>query len=141
SKIFNTTDFNSVSERGIRPPPSETLKALCSVGSFCSCPVFVAHQLSAFGGGDPGESGTNPWCRFAGQRPAATALSPVSLFDLRARFFVPTHGAPSASGRDAVKAGRRAGRAAGGGASGPRLDGVEHEAKLAGVGAAIWRPC
>src|SRR5205809_7720352 len=104
----------------------------CPVGSFCSCPVFVAHQLTAFGGGDPGESGTNPWCRFAGQRPPATALSPVSLFDLRARFFVLTHGVRSASGRDAVKAGRRAGRAAGRRACRRRLDGVEDEDKLAG---------
>jgi hypothetical protein len=35
------------------------------VGSFCSCPVLIAHQLSAFGGGDPGGSGINPWGRLA----------------------------------------------------------------------------
>src|SRR5256885_5973033 len=35
-----------------------------TVGSFCSCPVLVAHQLSALGYGDPGESGTPPGAVF-----------------------------------------------------------------------------
>jgi len=50
------------------------------------------------------------------------------LFDLKARFFVPTHDLPMASCRDAVKAGRYAAGAACAGVSRPRLDGVEHEA-------------
>ena len=115
-------------------------RPLVSVGSFCSCPVFVAHQLSAFGGGDPGESGTNPRGRLVGQSPAGAALSAVSLFDLEARFFVPTHAVASASCRDAVKAGRRIAGAADKAVSRPRLDGVEHEAMLGAVGAAISLP-
>src|SRR5215471_8885884 len=44
---------------------------------------------------------------------------------------------PSASCRDAVKAGRCAAGSACAGASRPRLDGVEHEATLAWIGAMI----
>src|SRR6516164_5911953 len=61
---------------------------------------------------------------------SASTFHPVSLFDLKVRFFVPTHGLQSASCRDAVKAGRRAAGPALAGASRPRLDGDEHEAKL-----------
>jgi hypothetical protein len=64
----------------------------------------------------------------------------VSLFDLRARFFVPTHAVPLAPCRDAVKAGCRDGGAADAGVSKPRLDGGEHGAILARVGATICRP-
>jgi len=57
----------------------------------------------------------------------------------KARFFVPTHALPWASCRDAVKAGRCVSlwRAR---ASRPRLDGVEHEATLAWIGAMISQP-
>jgi len=44
---------------------------------------------------------------------------------------------PLASCRDAVKAGRCAAGAAFAGVSSPRLDGVEHEATLAWIGAKI----
>jgi hypothetical protein len=62
------------------------------------------------------------------------------LFDLEARFFVPTRGIASASCRDAVKAGRRIAGAASEGAGRPGLDGVEHEAMLGALGAAISLP-
>jgi hypothetical protein len=52
--------------------------------------------------GGPGESGENPRRR-CGQNAAMTGRS-VSLFDLRAGFFVPTHAVPLAPCRDAVKA-------------------------------------
>ena len=74
-----------------------------------------------------------PGAACAGHEDAAPRA--VSLFDLEARFFVPTHGSPLASCRDAVKAGRRAGRGAGTAVSRPRLDGGAHEARLSRVGA------
>jgi hypothetical protein len=64
----------------------------------------------------------------------------VSLFDLEARFFVPTHYLPMASCRDAVKAGRCAAGAAAVALVRPRLDGGEHEATLASIGAMISQP-
>src|ERR1041385_6546950 len=99
---------------------------------------FGSTSVVRFGCGGPGESGTTPGAVLAGHSDAA--VPPVSLFDLEARFFVPTHGLPSASWRDAVKAGRRAAGAARTDACRPRLDGVEHEARLGCVVAAIWRP-
>src|ERR671935_316025 len=108
------------------------------VGSFRSCPVLVAHQLSALVAGSGGKR-NDPRHRLLADHSDA-ARPPVSLFDLEARFFVPTHGWSWASCRDAVKAGRRAVRAADATACRPRLDGVEHGATLGWVGAAIWRP-
>jgi hypothetical protein len=75
-----------------------------------------------------------------GQSTPGSKWSPVSLFDLEARFFVPTRGLLLAWCRDAVKAGRCAAGAACAGASRPRLDGGEHEARLGRVGATISWP-
>jgi hypothetical protein len=59
----------------------------------------------------------------------------VSLFDLDARFSVPTRGLRAAARADAVKVGRREARAAIAAASRPRLDGGERAAMLGMVGA------
>ena len=57
------------------------------------------------------------------------------MFDLDARFSVPTHGLLAAARADAVKVGRGTARAAIAAALRPRLDGGEHAAMLGMVGA------
>jgi hypothetical protein len=69
------------------------------------------------------------------QRPADPASKPVSLFDLGARFFVPTRAAAGTTRADAVKAGRRGVSAAPSAVARPRLDGGEHGVTLRAVGA------
>jgi hypothetical protein len=60
---------------------------------------------------------------------------PVSLFDLEARFFVPTHRVLDARrAQEAVKAGRRSASASRSVVSRPRLDSLEHGGTLAMVG-------
>src|SRR5215813_440130 len=61
------------------------------------------------------------------QRPAS---KPVSLFDLGARFFVPTRAAAGTPRAAAVKAGRRGASAALSAVARPRLDGGEHGVRL-----------
>src|SRR5215813_1615496 len=65
------------------------------------------------------------------QRPAAR---PVSLFDLGARFFVPTRAVAGTPRTAAVKAGRRGASAALSAVARPRLDGGEHGVRLRAVG-------
>src|SRR5215475_14920223 len=65
------------------------------------------------------------------QRPAS---KPVSLFDLGARFFVPTRAAAGTPRAAAVKAGRRGVSAALSAVARPRLDGGEHGVRLRAVG-------
>ena len=59
---------------------------------------------------------------------------PVSLFDLEARFFVPTHTCWTPARTGAVKAGRRSASASRSVVSRPRLDSPEHGGTLAMVG-------
>jgi hypothetical protein len=102
--------------------------------AFGSCPVFVAHQLCAFGCSDRRESGTTLRRRFAVQRRTFAALGRVSLFDLEARFFVATRSLALASCRAAVKAGRRAVGGAGAGVSSHAVAAVSTGPGLAGPG-------
>ena len=61
-------------------------------------------------------------------------LSPVSLFDLEARLFVPTHSIRRSARAGAVKVGRRSGPTLRSIASRPYLDGREHADTLVVVG-------
>src|SRR5258707_14367344 len=63
--------------------------------------------------------------------------SSVSLFDLRARFFVPTHGSLTSSRAGAVKVGRRANFVACSELARPYLDGFEHDGTLGAIGMTI----
>ncbi len=63
--------------------------------------------------------------------------SSVSLFDLRARFFVPTHGSLTSSRAGAVKVGRRANFVAGSELARPYLDSFEHDGTLGAIGMTI----
>src|SRR5215475_15512804 len=65
------------------------------------------------------------------QRPAS---KPVSLFDLGARFFVPTRAAAGTPRAAAVKAGRRDASATRSAVARPGLDGCEHGVTLWAVG-------
>jgi Integrase core domain len=60
------------------------------VRGFWSCPVLTAHRLSALVSACPAGSGTTPGGFSCGQGEAAPRS--VSLFDGKARFFVPAHG-------------------------------------------------
>ncbi len=60
--------------------------------------------------------------------------SSVSLFDLKARFFVPTRGSLTSSRAGAVKVGRRAELAACSGLARPYLDSSEHDGTLGAIG-------
>ena len=64
-------------------------------------------------------------------------LSSVSLFDLKARFFVPTRGSLTSSRAGAVKVGRRANLAACSELARPRLDSFEHDGMLCAIGMTI----
>src|ERR1700687_1012864 len=64
-------------------------------------------------------------------------LSSVSLFDLKARFFVPTRGSLTSSRAGAVKVGRRANLAACSELARPYLDSFEHDGTLSAIGMTI----
>jgi hypothetical protein len=64
-------------------------------------------------------------------------LSSVSLFDLKARFFVPTRGSLTSSRAGAVKVGRRANLAACSELARPYLDSFEHDGTLGAIGMTI----
>jgi hypothetical protein len=59
------------------------------------------------------------------------------LFDLKARFFVPTHGSLTSSRAGAVKVGRRANFAACSELARPYLDSFEHDGTLGAIGMTI----
>jgi hypothetical protein len=61
----------------------------------------------------------------------------VSLFDLKARFFVPTRGSLTSSRAGAVKVGRRANLAACSELARPYLDSFEHDGTLGAIGMTI----
>src|SRR5258708_34587196 len=63
--------------------------------------------------------------------------SSVSLFDLGARFFVPTHGSLTSSRAGAAKVGRRANFVACSDLARPYLDGFEHDGTLGAIGMTI----
>ena len=63
--------------------------------------------------------------------------SSVSLFDLKARFFVPTRGSLRSSRAGAVKVGRRAKLAACSELARPYLDSFEHDGTLGAIGMTI----
>ena len=63
--------------------------------------------------------------------------SSVSLFDLKARFFVPTRGSLTSSRAGAVKVGRRADLAACSELARPYLDSSEHDGTLGAIGMTI----
>src|ERR1700730_18869428 len=63
--------------------------------------------------------------------------SSVSLFDLEARFFVPTRGSLTSSRAGAVKVGRRANLAACSELARPYLDSFEHDGTLGAIGMTI----
>jgi hypothetical protein len=63
--------------------------------------------------------------------------SSVSLFDLKARFFVPTRGSLTSSRAGAVKVGRRANVAACSELARPYLDSFEHDGTLGAIGMTI----
>src|SRR5260370_36893284 len=63
--------------------------------------------------------------------------SSVSLFDLRARFFVPTHGSLTSSRAGAVKVCRRANFVACSELARPYLDGFDHDGTLGAIGMTI----
>jgi len=63
--------------------------------------------------------------------------SSVSLFDLQARFFVPTRGSLTSSRAGAVKVGRRANLAACSELARPYLDSFEHDGTLGAIGMTI----
>ncbi len=63
--------------------------------------------------------------------------STVSLFDLKARFFVPTRGSLTSSRAGAVKVGRRANFAACSELARPYLDSFEHGGTLCAIGMTI----
>jgi len=63
--------------------------------------------------------------------------SSVSLFDLEARFFVPTRGSRTSSRAEAVKVGRRANFAACSELARPYLDSFEHDGTLGAIGMTI----
>ena len=69
--------------------------------------------------------------------PAHLYLSSVSLFDLEARFFVPTRALPMSPRAEAVKVGRRTNLTACPAVARPHLDGFEHDGTLGAVGMAI----
>src|SRR6266702_1377996 len=60
--------------------------------------------------------------------------SSVSLFDLKARFFVPTRSSLTSSRAGAVKVGRRANLAACSELARPYLDSSEHDGTLGAIG-------
>jgi hypothetical protein len=63
--------------------------------------------------------------------------SSVSLFDLKARFFVPTRGSLTSSRAEAVKVGRHANLAACSELTRPYLDSSEHDGTLGAIGMTI----
>jgi hypothetical protein len=63
--------------------------------------------------------------------------SSVSLFDLKARFFVPTRGSLTSSRAGAVKVGRRTKLAACSELARPYLDSFEHDGTLGAIGMTI----
>src|SRR5882672_6069863 len=63
--------------------------------------------------------------------------SSVSLFDLKARFFVPTRGSLTSSRAGAVKVGRRANLAACSDLARPYLESFEHDGRLGAIGMTI----
>ena len=69
--------------------------------------------------------------------PAHLDLSSVSLFDLEARFFVPTRTSLTPARAEAVKVGRRTNLTACPAVARPHLDSFEHDGTLGAVGMAI----
>ena len=69
--------------------------------------------------------------------PAHLDLSSVSLFDLEARFFVPTRTSLTPARAEAVKVGRRTNLTACPVVARPHLDSFEHDGTLGAVGMAI----
>jgi hypothetical protein len=61
------------------------------------------------------------------------------LFDLKARFFVPTRGSLTSSRAGAVKVGRRANLAACSELARPYLDSFEHDGTLGAIGMTLLR--
>jgi hypothetical protein len=120
----------------------------CSVGSESSCPVFVAHHLSASGlsnlAGSEAVDETSCWGGVAHAAAGATLSAFLVSFFVRPedRFFVPTCACSRTARADAVKAGRRCAAAARSAVARPRLDGGEHGVTLRAVGtSAISTPC
>ncbi|HYM99051.1 MAG TPA: hypothetical protein VET25_04865 [Aestuariivirgaceae bacterium] len=70
-------------------------------------------------------------------RVAHLFLSSVSLFDLKARFFVPTRASLAPARAGAVKVGRRTNVAACSALARPHLDGFEHDGTLGAAGMTI----
>jgi hypothetical protein len=68
---------------------------------------------------------------------AIVCPSSVSLFDLKARFFVPTRGSLRSSRAGAVKVGRRANLPAYSELARPYLDSFEHDGTLGAIGMTI----
>ena len=68
------------------------------------------------------------------RRNASFLTSSVSLFDLKARFFVPTRPSLTAARAGAVKVGRRTNLSACSALARPCLDGLEHDGTLDAIG-------
>src|SRR6266436_9654314 len=77
------------------------------------------------------------FCQGVRQCNACFCPSSVSLFDLKARFFVPTRGSLTSSRAGAVKVGRRANLAACSELARPYLDSFEHDGTLGAIGMTI----
>ena len=70
-------------------------------------------------------------------RAANLCPSSVSLFDLKARFFVPTRTSLAPSRAEAVKVGRRTNLATGPPVTRPHLDSFEHDGTFGAIGMTI----
>src|SRR5258707_12007915 len=104
-----------------------------SVGSFSSCPVLVAHHLSASGFDPHGRFGSGGRAGAVSDQIAAGPISSIFLvrFFVRSegRFFVPTCPWPVTPRAGAVKDGRRGSPSPNSALARPRLDGGEHGVK------------
>src|SRR6202043_2577429 len=117
-----------------------------SVGSFSSCPVLVAHHLSASGFDPHGRFGSGGRAGAVSDQIAAGPISSIFLvrFFVRSegRFFVPTCPWPVTPGADSVKEGRRGLPSPSSALARPRLDGGEPGVTLGVVGTCtISCPC
>src|SRR5436190_15879934 len=72
-----------------------------------------------------------------GDRSTHLFPSSVSLFDLRARFFVPTRTSLALARAEAVKVGRRTNLTTGSAVARPHLDSFEHDGTLGAIGMTI----
>src|SRR5260221_14630557 len=119
-----------------RPPAIVTSSG--GVGSFSSCPVLVAHHLSASGFDPHGRFGSGGRAGAVSDQIAAGPISSIFLvrFFVRSegRFFVPTCPWPVTPRAGAVKDGRRGSPSPNSALARPRLDGGEHGVTLGVVG-------